>query len=33
MLVYGWCVEKSAGGIPLPVIAMFIQGKMVVSSL
>lgn len=26
MLVYGWSVEKAVGGIPLPVIAMFIQG-------
>lgn len=26
MLVYGWSVEKEVGGIPLPVIAMFIQG-------
>lgn len=26
MLAYGWSVEKRAGGIPLPVIAMFIQG-------
>lgn len=26
ILVYGWSVEKAVGGIPLPVIAMFIQG-------
>ena len=26
MLVYGWSVEKRFGGIPLPVITMFIQG-------
>jgi MFS family permease len=26
MLIYGWSVEKKAGGVPLPVIAMFIQG-------
>ena len=26
MLVYGWSVEKAVGGIPLPVIAMFVQG-------
>ncbi len=26
MLVYGWSVEKAVGGIPLPVLAMFIQG-------
>ncbi|EXJ87963.1 hypothetical protein A1O1_04890 [Capronia coronata CBS 617.96] len=26
MLIYGWSVEKKVGGIPLPVIAMFIQG-------
>ncbi|KAF8191668.1 major facilitator superfamily domain-containing protein [Mycena galopus ATCC 62051] len=26
MLVYGWSIEKEAGGIPLPVIAMFLQG-------
>jgi len=26
MLVYGWCVEKQRGGIPVPVIAMFLQG-------
>jgi MFS family permease len=26
MLVYGWCVEKGKGGIPVPVIMMFIQG-------
>jgi hypothetical protein len=26
MLIYGWSVEKAVGGIPLPVIAMFIQG-------
>lgn len=26
MLVYGWSVEKAVGGIPLPVIAMFLQG-------
>lgn len=26
MLIYGWSVEKAVGGVPLPVIAMFIQG-------
>lgn len=26
MLVYGWAVEKAVGGIPVPVIAMFVQG-------
>lgn len=26
MLIYGWSVEKEVGGIPLPVIVMFIQG-------
>ncbi|KAI9654971.1 MAG: hypothetical protein M1821_005724 [Bathelium mastoideum] len=26
MLVYGWSVEKKVGGVPLPVIMMFIQG-------
>jgi len=26
MLVYGWSVERKVGGIPLPVIAMFLQG-------
>jgi len=26
MLVYGWSVEKEVGGIPLPVITMFLQG-------
>lgn len=26
MLIYGWSVEKAVGGIPLPVICMFIQG-------
>ncbi|KAJ6455981.1 major facilitator superfamily domain-containing protein [Mycena vitilis] len=26
MLVYGWSIEKKAGGIPLPVIVMFLQG-------
>jgi len=26
MLIYGWSVEKSAGGVPLPVIVMFVQG-------
>lgn len=26
MLIYGWSVEKRFGGIPLPVIMMFIQG-------
>lgn len=26
MLIYGWSVEKAVGGIPLPVIAMFLQG-------
>ena len=26
MLVYGWSIEKEKGGIPLPVIVMFLQG-------
>lgn len=26
MLLYGWSVEKDFGGIPLPVIMMFLQG-------
>ncbi|CAJ0539963.1 Ff.00g073140.m01.CDS01 [Fusarium sp. VM40] len=26
MLVYGWTVDQEAGGIPVPVIAMFVQG-------
>ncbi|OQE28466.1 hypothetical protein PENSTE_c003G00848 [Penicillium steckii] len=26
ILVYGWTVEKAAGGIPVPVLAMFLQG-------
>ena len=26
MLIYGWSIEKKAGGIPLPVICMFVQG-------
>lgn len=26
MLVYGWTVEKAVGGIPVPVIMMFVQG-------
>ncbi|KAJ5103624.1 hypothetical protein N7532_004153 [Penicillium argentinense] len=26
ILVYGWTVEKAVGGIPVPVIAMFLQG-------
>jgi multidrug resistance protein len=26
MLIYGWSVEKDIGGVPLPVLAMFIQG-------
>lgn len=26
MLIYGWSVEKAVGGVPLPVIAMFVQG-------
>lgn len=26
MLVYGWSVDKAVGGIPLPVLAMFLQG-------
>lgn len=26
MLVYGWTVDQEVGGIPLPVIAMFVQG-------
>lgn len=26
MLVYGWSVEKEVGGIPLPVVMLFVQG-------
>lgn len=26
ILIYGWSVEKTVGGIPLPVIVLFIQG-------
>lgn len=26
MLIYGWSIEKEVGGIPLPVIVMFLQG-------
>lgn len=26
MLIYGWTVEKEVGGIPVPVIVMFVQG-------
>jgi len=26
MLIYGWSIDKAVGGIPLPVIAMFVQG-------
>jgi MFS family permease len=26
MLIYGWSIEKKVGGIPLPVIVMFLQG-------
>lgn len=26
MLLYGWSIEREVGGIPLPVIVMFIQG-------
>jgi len=26
MLIYGWSIEKEVGGIPLPVIMMFLQG-------
>ena len=26
MLIYGWSVDKAVGGVPLPVLAMFIQG-------
>ncbi|KAJ5167987.1 uncharacterized protein N7482_003581 [Penicillium canariense] len=26
ILVYGWTVEKAVGGIPVPVLAMFLQG-------
>ncbi|EMC96288.1 hypothetical protein BAUCODRAFT_139120 [Baudoinia panamericana UAMH 10762] len=26
MLLYGWSIEKRVGGIPLPVIVMFVQG-------
>jgi MFS family permease len=27
VILYGWSIEKKLGGIPLPVIVMFIQGK------
>ncbi|KXT17287.1 hypothetical protein AC579_517 [Pseudocercospora musae] len=26
MIIYGWSIEKEVGGIPLPVISMFLQG-------
>ncbi|KAI0514542.1 major facilitator superfamily domain-containing protein [Xylaria bambusicola] len=26
VIIYGWCVEKDAGGIPLTVIVLFLQG-------
>ncbi|KAJ5728252.1 hypothetical protein N7493_004582 [Penicillium malachiteum] len=26
ILIYGWTVEKAVGGIPVPVLAMFVQG-------
>lgn len=26
MIIYGWSIERKAGGIALPVIVMFIQG-------
>ncbi|KAI5922062.1 major facilitator superfamily domain-containing protein [Camillea tinctor] len=26
ILIYGWCVEKDVGGIPLTVVVMFLQG-------
>ncbi|TGJ88753.1 hypothetical protein E0Z10_g118 [Xylaria hypoxylon] len=26
VIIYGWCVEKNAGGIPLTVIVLFLQG-------
>lgn len=26
MLIYGWSVDKAVGGVPLPVIVMFLQG-------
>jgi len=26
MLIYGWSVDKAVGGVPLPVVAMFVQG-------
>lgn len=26
MLIYGWAIQKRVGGIPLPVICMFVQG-------
>jgi hypothetical protein len=26
ILIYGWTVEKAVGGIPVPVLAMFLQG-------
>lgn len=26
ILIYGWTVEKAVGGVPVPVLAMFVQG-------
>lgn len=26
IIIYGWAIEKEKGGIPLPVICMFVQG-------
>jgi MFS family permease len=26
MLIYGWSIEKRKGGVPLPVVVMFLQG-------
>jgi len=26
ILIYGWSVDKAVGGVPLPVVAMFVQG-------
>ena len=26
MVLYGWSIEKEVGGIPLPVIVMYVQG-------
>lgn len=26
MLVYGWTVDQAVGGVPVPVLAMFVQG-------